>query len=107
MVNGKYFYKCPCSRGETHCDDCGVCFAKNETGKPYTIYVKYHGLVAANGFKNLFKKDEIENVIEKLHQNGWITDEEYKSYLSPRNQKFLKDISKKIEQQRKGKKAKN
>ena len=32
MVNGKYFYKCPCSRGETHCDMCGVCFAKNLTG---------------------------------------------------------------------------
>ena len=50
-INGKFFYKCPCSRGETHCDQCGVCFAKNQTGKPYTIYVKYHGLVAANGFK--------------------------------------------------------
>jgi hypothetical protein len=105
-VNGKFFYKCPCSRGETHCDQCGVCFAKNETGKPYTIYVKYHGLVAANGFKNLFKKDEVENVIEKLHENGWITEKEYQSYISPKNQNFLDNISKKIDKQRKQKKAK-
>jgi hypothetical protein len=99
-INGKFFYKCPCSRGETHCDQCGVCFAKNQTGKPYTIYVKYHGLVAANGFKNLFKKDEIENVIEKLYQNGWITEEEYKSYNSPKQQNFLNKISVNIEKQR-------
>lgn len=106
MVNGKYFYKCPCSRGETHCDMCGVCFDKNKTGKPYTIYVKYHGLVAANGFKNLFKKDEVEKVIEKLHENGWITEKEYQSYISPKNQNFLDSISKKIDKQRRQKKAK-
>lgn len=106
VVNGKYFYKCPCSRGETHCDMCGVCFDKNKTGKPYTIYVKYHGLVAANGFKNLFKKDEVEKVIEKLHENGWITEKEYQSYISPKNQNFLDSISKKIDKQRKQKKAK-
>ena len=106
MVNGKYFYKCPCSRGETHCDMCGVCFDKNKTGKPYTIYVKYHGLVAANGFKNLFKKDEVEKIIEKLHENGWITEKEYQSYISPKNQNFLDSISKKIDKQRKQKKAK-
>lgn len=105
MVNGKYFYKCPCSRGETHCDMCGVCFDKNKTGKPYTIYVKYHGLVAANGFKNLFKKDEVEKVIEKLHENGWITEKEYQSYISPKNQNFLDSISKKIDKQRKQKKG--
>lgn len=106
VVNGKYFYKCPCSRGETHCDMCGVCFDKNKTGKPYTIYVKYHGLVAANGFKNLFKKDEVEKVIEKLHENGWITEKEYQSYISPKNQNFLDSISKKIDKKRKQKKAK-
>ena len=106
VVNGKYFYKCPCSRGETHCDMCGVCFDKNKTGKPYTIYVKYHGLVAANGFKNLFKKDEVEKVIEKLYENGWITEKEYQSYISPKNQNFLDSISKKIDKQRKQKKAK-
>lgn len=103
-INGKYFYKCPCSRGETHCDLCGVCFSKNETGKPYTIYVKYHGLVAANGFKHLFKKDEVEGVIEKLHKNGWITEEEYQSYISPENQNKLDKLSTKIEKQRKAKK---
>ena len=106
VVNGKYFYKCPCSRGETHCDMCGVCFDKNKTGKQYTIYVKYHGLVAANGFKNLFKKDEVEKVIEKLHENGWITEKEYQSYISPKNQNFLDSISKKIDKQRKQKKSK-
>lgn len=106
VVNGKYFYKCLCSRGETHCDMCGVCFDKNKTGKPYTIYVKYHGLVAANGFKNLFKKDEVEKVIEKLHENGWITEKEYQSYISPKNQNFLDSVSKKIDKQRKQKKAK-
>lgn len=99
-VNGKFFYKCPCSRGETHCDQCGVCFAKNQTGKPYTIYVKYHGLVAANGFKNLFKKDEVEGVIEKLYQNGWITEEEYQSYISPQNQNKLDKVSANIQKQR-------
>ncbi len=103
-INGKYFYKCPCSRGETHCDLCGVCFSKNETGKPYTIYVKYHGLVAANGFKHLFKKDEVEGVIEKLYKNGWITEEEYQSYISPENQNKLGKLSTKIEKQRKAKK---
>ena len=102
-INGKFFYKCPCKKGETHCDTCGVCFAKNETGKPYTIYVKYHGLTAANGFKNLFKKDEVENVIKKLYENGWITEDEYMSYTSKENQNFLKNISKNIEKQRKGK----
>lgn len=99
-VNGKFFYKCPCSRGETHCDQCGVCFAKNQTGKPYTIYVKYHGLVAANGFKNLFKKNEVEGVIEKLYQNGWITEEEYQSYISPQNQNKLDKVSANIQKQR-------
>lgn len=103
-INGKYFYKCPCSRGETHCDLCGVCFSKNETGKPYTIYVKYHGLVAANGFKHLFKKDEVEGVIEKLYKNRWITEEEYQSYISPENQNKLDKLSTKIEKQRKAKK---
>lgn len=103
-INGKYFYKCPCSRGETHCDLCGVCFSKNETGKPYTIYVKYHGLVAANGFKHLFKKDEVEGVIEKLYKNGWITEEEYQSYISLENQNKLDKLSTKIEKQRKAKK---
>lgn len=103
-INGKYFYKCPCSRGETHCDLCGVCFSKNETGKPYTIYIKYHGLVAANGFKHLFKKDEVEGVIEKLYKNGWITEEEYQSYISLENQNKLDKLSTKIEKQRKAKK---
>ena len=101
MANGKYFYKCPCGKGETHCDQCGVCFAQNKTGKPYTIYVKYHGMGAAKGLKNLFKKEEVENVIEKLYKNGWITEEEYSSYNSPKNQKILDKTSKNIDNKRK------
>ncbi len=100
-INGKFFYKCPCEKGKTMCSKCGVCFDKNKTEQPYTIYVRYHGLVAANGFKNLFKKDEIEKVIERLYKNGWITEEEYQSYISPQNQNFLNDMSKKIEKQKK------
>lgn len=90
---GILYYKCPCGDNETHCDKCGVCFEPNKTGKPYTIYVKYHGLTAANGLKALFKKEEISNVIERLYANGWITDEEYQSYKSEANQKKLDKLS--------------
>lgn len=100
VFNGKYFYKCPCKKKETHCDQCGVCFAPNKTGKPYTIYVRYHGSTAANGLKNLFKKDEVEDVIKGLYQNGWITEEEWQSYISPNNQKKLTKLSKKVQNQR-------
>lgn len=93
---GILYYKCPCGDNETYCDRCGVCFEPNKTGKPYTIYVKYHGLTAANGLKALFKKEEISNVIEKLYTNGWITDEEYQSYNSEANQKKLDKMSKNI-----------
>lgn len=99
--NGNYFYKCPCSNKETKCDRCGVCFAKNETGVPYIIYVKYHGAVAANGLKNLFKNDEVDGVIEKLYKNGWITQDEYESRHSNDTQTRLNNYSQKITQQRK------
>lgn len=107
LSDGTYFYKCPCSRNETKCDRCGVCFAKNETGKSYTIFVKYHGAVAANGLKNLFKNDEVDNVIKKLYQNGWITDEEFASRNSSDTQTKLNNYSKKIDMQRKGVKPTN
>ena len=100
LPNGEYFYKCPCKKGVSTCDKCGVCFAPNKTGVDYTIYVRYHGMVAANGFKNLFKKDEVAEVIERLHANGWVTDEEYASYNSEGNQKRLDDISVNIDKQR-------
>jgi hypothetical protein len=99
-INGKYFYKCPCKKGVTTCERCGVCFAPNKTGVDYTIYVRYHGLTAANGFKHLFTKNEVSNVIEKLHNNGWVTDEEYTTYQSQTNQNRLDKVSKDIKQQR-------
>ena len=101
--NGKLFYKCPCEKGVTTCDRCGVCFAPNQTGNDYTIYVRYHGMIAANGLKHLFKKNEVSKVIEKLYDNGWVTDDEYRIYKSQGNQKRLKDISDKIDTQRKKK----
>lgn len=105
ILNKKYknrfYYKCPCGIGETKCDLCGVCFKPNLTGEEYTIYVKYHGLVAANGFKHLFKQNEVNGVMDKLYQNGWITDDEYKAYNSKANKKRLTDLSKNIESQRK------
>jgi membrane peptidoglycan carboxypeptidase len=57
--------------------------------------------VAANGFKHLFKQNEVNGVVDKLYQNGWITDDEYKAYNSKANKKRLTDLSKKIEDQRK------
>ena len=99
--NGKYFYKCPCSGDSTECGDCRVCYDRNKTGVPYTIYVKYHGMTAANGLKSLFTKDEVKNVIEKLYKNGWITEEEYQSWSSERNQKRLDKLSRDITDKRK------
>ena len=104
--DGTYYYKCPCGKGETKCDRCGVCFDKNKTGKPYTIFVKYHGMEYANGLKSLFTKDEVQNVIEKMYKNGWVTDEEYDKYTSNGNQTRLKNISKNINNMRKETKKK-
>ena len=95
-----YFYKCPCVTKQSKCDRCGVCFAPNLTGKDYTIYVKYHGLTAANGFKSLFTKQEVEKTMERLRKNGWVTDDEYERYQSPGQQERLDKTSKKILTQR-------
>lgn len=95
-----FFYKCPCERGATHCDECQVCFNKNTTGEPYTIFVKYHGMLAANGLKNLFKQSEVSRVVEKLREHGWLTDEEFDIYSSDHNQERLADLSQKIDNQR-------
>ena len=100
-VNGKYFYKCPCKKGESHCDDCGVCFNMNKTGKPFTIYVRYHGVQSANGLRKLFTKNEVDGVIQALKNNGWVTDDEYETYNSPTTQNALDSLSKKVEKQRK------
>jgi len=98
--NGKYFYKCPCGEGEPHCDLCRVCFNRNKTGKPYTIFVRYHGLTAANGLKHLFKKDEIDKTIQLAIQNGWISPSESDSYNSQANQHRLDTMSDKIDNMR-------
>lgn len=95
-----YFYKCPCGKGESKCDRCGVCFVRNQTGKKYVIYVRYHGQTSANGFKSLFKKNEIKATFEELYKNGWITQEEYDNYKSNKHQRNLARISRKIEKQR-------
>ena len=99
--SGIYFYKCPCSKKETKCDRCGVCFNKNKTNVPYVIYVKYHGTPAANGLKNLFKKSEVDGVIDRLYSNGWITKEEYQSSKNPDTITKLNNYSDKVEAKRK------
>lgn len=88
--SGNLYYKCPCSQGATKCDTCGVCFHKNETGKPYTIYVKVHGTAKAFGLKHLFTIPEIDNVIQKMYEHGWITDKEYNEYTNPGKDSFIK-----------------
>ena len=104
--NKGYFYKCPCGQGMTMCDKCGVCFDKNRTGKEYTIYVKYHGTEAANGLKNLFTSQEVNGVIKKLKDNGWVTDKEREIEENPRNRQALQKYDKGILQQRKKNKKK-
>jgi hypothetical protein len=96
----KWYYKCPCGQGEVKCDLCGVCFNPNLTGKEYTIFVEYHGLKNARGFKHLFTNSEVEGVMERLRQNGWITDEEYAHYKSPGQQQKLDTTSQTIMKQR-------
>lgn len=98
--NGKKFYKCPCGEGEPHCDMCRVCFNRNKTGESYTIFVRYHGLTAANGLKHLFKKEEIDKTIQLAIQNGWVSPQEVESYNSPRNMGNLNTMSKKIDNMR-------
>lgn len=98
--DNKWYYKCPCGEDEVKCDLCGVCFNPNLTGKEYTIYVKYHGLKNARGFKNLFTQDEIRNVMNKLKQNGWVTDDEFNKYESDEVQNKLSTTSDNIIAQR-------
>lgn len=97
LSDGKFFYKCPCSKDDPQCDICRVCFNKNTRGVPYTIYVKYHGVKSANGLKNLFKKSEVENVIKKMEEYGWVESNEMKKYNSKSNQERLNTLSKNID----------
>lgn len=105
ILNKKYndvwYYKCPCGQGDTKCDLCGVCFNPNLTGKEYTIFVEYHGLKNAKGFKHLFTQQEIKGVMDKLKQNGWVTDDEFKQYRSKAQTQKLKDTSQHVISQRK------
>lgn len=104
-VRGKknkiYYYKCPCSDGLSACGDCRVCYDRNKTGVPYTIYVRYHGITAAKGLKKLFTKEEIQRVVEKLYANGWMTDDEYRSWSRKKNQERLDTLSRNITDRRK------
>lgn len=93
VLNGKFYFKCPCTQKETHCDTCGVCFANNETGKPYTIFVRYHGLRYSKGLKYLFTNKEIDSVITSMKDNGWVTDSEYDKYNSKPNKSELEKLS--------------
>ena len=77
---GKLYYKCPCGDKESKCNLCGVCFHPNETGKEYTIYVRYHGVKNARGFKNIFTKNEISSVMNALENNGWFSEPEKETY---------------------------
>ena len=99
--NDVWYYKCPCGQGDTKCDLCGVCFNPNLTGKEYTIFVEYHGLKNAKGFKHLFTQQEIKGVMDKLKQNGWVTDDEFKQYRSKAQTQKLKDTSQHVISQRK------
>lgn len=98
--NGRYFFKCPCEKDKPQCDSCRVCFNRNETGVPYTIYVKYHGYRAANGLKNLFTQDEIKRSLKQSIKNGWITPEELKIANSKGTRKRLGDVSQRTLNQR-------
>ena len=90
---GKLYYKCPCGDKESKCNLCGVCFHPNETGKEYTIYVRYHGVKNARGFKNIFTKNEISSVMNALENNGWFSEPEKETYHTTNNQKRLDKIS--------------
>lgn len=96
--NGKYFYKCPCDK-TTHCDVCRVCFNPNKTGVPYTIYVKYHGMTAANGLKNLMTNQEMQPIMDYQANDEWTTSQERE--VRKQSQKDLNKYSKNVLNQRK------
>jgi hypothetical protein len=72
----EYFYKCPCSySNEDVCGTCGVCYKKNNTGVPYTIYITQHGSELSS-IKNLFSKKQLGSVMKAANKKGWNTPEE-------------------------------
>lgn len=100
-IKNTYYYKCPCSKGESKCNMCGVCFAPNETGKEYTIFVKYHGVKNATGLKKLFKTSEIQNVMKSLKDHGWTTPGENKKYKSSSTKSAMAKLDANIDRLRK------
>lgn len=104
LKNGgiEYFYKCPCKGDESTCDRCGVCFNKNKTGKQYTIYVRYHGVVAANGLKNLFTTSEMKRVMSLGNKSNWYSKGELKTMRNKDTRTRLNNYSDKVLKQRSG-----
>lgn len=96
LYNGNLYYKCPCTKKESKCDLCGVCFRKNETGKEYTILVKLHGQKNATGLKNGFTIKEVKPVIDYYDKLGWVGDSE----KGKTNVQSLKDFSTNVERLR-------
>jgi len=97
----KYYYKCPCGKGESKCNMCGVCFTPNETGKEYTIFVRYHGVKNATGLKKLFKTSEIQNVMKSLEDHGWTTPGENKIYNSKSTKNAMAKLDANVDRLRK------
>lgn len=89
-INGTYFYKCPCTEGNPQCDICNVCFKQNQTGYPYTIFVRLHGAKNANGLKNLFAPSQMQKCMELSKREGWISQSELEDL--PKVQDKLDDI---------------
>ena len=96
-----WYYKCRCSKESDECGNCGVCYRRNNTGKPYTIIVRYHGQNNANGLKSAFTQDEIKKCIQQSIKLGWITPQEVASYNSQDTQTKNANYSEKIISQRK------
>ena len=51
--------------------------------------------------KNLFKRSEVDGVIDRLYSNGWITKEEYQSSKNPDTITTLNNYSDKVDAKRK------
>ena len=99
--NGELFYKCPCTSLKSTCNICQVCFNKNKTGVPYTIYVRYHGLKNANGMKNLFTNDEMKEIMDKYQDENWTSERE--NNMRQSRKQNLDNYSQKVLNQRKTK----
>lgn len=100
LSDNTYYYKCPCNEDEPTCDRCGVCFRPNNTGKEYTIYVRYHGLKNAKGLKGAYTRKEIKPVMSKYAEYGWSTPDEVNISNKKNTIKRLNDFSGHVERLR-------